>query len=64
MATLIDLSHPLEHGQPNFAYDPKISVIAHNTVTSIGYNITQVSSPRTKARIWTRRFTSLTTARR
>jgi kynurenine formamidase len=43
MATLIDLSHPLEHGQPNFAYDPKISVIAHNTVTSIGYNITQIS---------------------
>src|SRR5512135_158227 len=40
---LIDLSHPLEHGQPNFAWDPKISVIPHNTVKSIGYNITQVS---------------------
>jgi kynurenine formamidase len=40
---LIDLSHPLEHGQPNFAYDPKISVVPHNTVKSIGYNITQVT---------------------
>ena len=43
MTKLIDLSHPLEHGQPNFAYDPKISVVPHNTVKSIGYNITQVS---------------------
>jgi len=43
MPKLIDLSHPLEHGQPNFAWDPKISVVPHNTVTSIGYNITQVS---------------------
>lgn len=43
MPQLIDLSHPLEHGQLNFAWDPKISVMPHNTVTSIGYNITQVS---------------------
>jgi len=43
MAKLIDLSHPFEHGQPNFGWDPKISVIAHNTVKSIGYNITQFS---------------------
>jgi len=43
MPKLIDLSHPLEHGQFNFAWDPKISVIPHNTVTSIGYNITQLS---------------------
>lgn len=43
MIKLIDLSHPLEHGQPNFPYDPKISVVPHNTVTSIGYNITQLS---------------------
>jgi arylformamidase len=39
----IDLSHPLEHGQPNFPWDPKISVLPHNTVGSIGYNITQIS---------------------
>jgi kynurenine formamidase len=43
MPKLIDLSHPLEHGQLNFAWDPKISVIPHNTVASIGYNITQIS---------------------
>ena len=43
MPKLIDLSHPLAHGQLNFAWDPKISVIPHNTVASIGYNITQVS---------------------
>ena len=43
MPHLIDLSHPLEHGQLNFAWDPKISVIPHNTVASIGYNITQIS---------------------
>jgi len=40
---LIDLTHPLEHGQPNFPYDPKLSVLVHNTVESIGYNITQLS---------------------
>jgi arylformamidase len=43
MPTLIDLSHPLEHGQLNFPFDPKISVLAHNTVETIGYNITAVS---------------------
>lgn len=40
---LIDLSHPLEHGQLNFAWDPKISIVPHNSVSSIGYNITQIS---------------------
>lgn len=40
---LIDLSFPLEHGQLNFAWDPKISVVPHNSVTSIGYNITAIS---------------------
>lgn len=24
MTKLIDLTHPLEHGHPNFAWDPKI----------------------------------------
>lgn len=43
MTILIDLSHPLEDGQPNFPFDPKISVVVHNTVASIGYNITQIS---------------------
>ncbi len=43
MPKLIDLSHPLENGQLNFPFDPKISVLVHNTVSSIGYNITQIS---------------------
>ncbi|HEY5563983.1 MAG TPA: cyclase family protein [Rhodothermia bacterium] len=40
---LIDLSHPLAHGQLNFPFDPKISVVVHNTVESIGYNISEIS---------------------
>ena len=40
---LIDLSYPLEHGQLNFPWDPKISVLPHNTVSAIGYNITEIS---------------------
>jgi arylformamidase len=43
MPKLIDLSHPLEHGQLNFPFDPKISVIVHSTIASIGYNMTQIS---------------------
>jgi kynurenine formamidase len=43
MSRLIDLSLPLEHGQLNFPWDPKISVVVHNTVSTIGYNITQFS---------------------
>lgn len=43
MSKLIDLSHPLEHGQLAFPFDPKISILTHNTVSSIGYNIAQIS---------------------
>jgi kynurenine formamidase len=43
MAKLVDLSHPLAHGQLNFPFDPKISIVVHNTVASIGYNMTQVT---------------------
>lgn len=43
MPTLIDLSHPLEHGQPNFAGDPPISVIRYHAVASRGYNLAQLS---------------------
>ncbi|MBN1908095.1 MAG: cyclase family protein [Pirellulales bacterium] len=43
MTRLVDLTHPLEHGQPNFPLDPKLSIVVHNTVGSIGYNITQIS---------------------
>ncbi len=43
MPRLIDLSHPLVHGQATFPWDPKLAIMPHNTVSSIGYNITQVS---------------------
>jgi arylformamidase len=43
MTRLIDLSCPLEHGQATFPFDPKLSIITHNTIASIGYNITQIS---------------------
>jgi arylformamidase len=43
MARCIDLSLPLEHGQATFPYDPKLSILTHNTTSSIGYNITQIS---------------------
>ena len=43
MPRLIDLSHPLEHGPLNFPFDGKISVVMHNTIASIGYNMTRIS---------------------
>ena len=41
-ARLIDLSHPLIHGAAAFPNDPKLAVIAHGTVATHGYNISQV----------------------
>ena len=40
---LIVLSHPLIHGQANFPFDPKLSIIPHGTVETLGYNMTQLS---------------------
>lgn len=40
--TLIDLSHPLEHGQQTFPSDPKLSIVPHGTVRTMKYNITQL----------------------
>ena len=40
---LIDLTHPLAHGQTTFSTDPKLSIIAHGTVATIKYNISQIS---------------------
>ena len=40
---LIDLSHPLAHGQGAFPADPKISIIKHGTIETHRYNISQVS---------------------
>jgi arylformamidase len=40
---LVDVSLDIYHGAPTFAWDPKCAVIVHNTVDSIGYNISQIS---------------------
>ena len=39
---LIDLSHPLEHGQQTFPSDPKLSIVPHGNVRTLKYNITQI----------------------
>ena len=41
--TLIDLSHPLVHGQQTFPWDPKLSIIPHGNTKTLRYNITQLS---------------------
>jgi kynurenine formamidase len=40
---LIDLSHPLEHGQQTFPMDPKLSIIPHGTTKTLRYNISQIT---------------------
>ncbi|MCC5835638.1 MAG: cyclase family protein [Opitutales bacterium] len=40
---LIDLSHPLEHGQQTFPMDPKLSIMAHGTTKTLSYNISHIS---------------------
>lgn len=40
---LVDLSHPLVHGQPAFPSDPKISIIPHGDTRTLRYNISQIS---------------------
>ncbi|MDZ4815570.1 MAG: cyclase family protein [Verrucomicrobiota bacterium] len=40
---LIDLSHPLIHGQQTFPFDPKLSIISHGTTKTLRYNISQIS---------------------
>lgn len=40
---LVDLSHPLIHGQAAFPSDPKLSIIPHGTTSTLRYNISQVS---------------------
>jgi kynurenine formamidase len=39
---IVDLSHPLVHGAPAFPNDPKLAIIAHGTVATHSYNISQV----------------------
>ncbi len=40
---LIDLSHPLEHGQQTFPSDPKLSIVPHGTTSTLRYNISQIT---------------------
>lgn len=40
---LIDLSHPLEHGQQTFPMDPKLSIMPHGTTKTLSYNISHIS---------------------
>lgn len=40
---LIDLSHPMEHGQQTFPFDPKLSIVPHGNTSTLKYNITQIS---------------------
>jgi len=43
MPRLIDLSHPMENGQDHFPSDPEITITVHDTIESIGYNMTRIS---------------------
>jgi kynurenine formamidase len=40
---LVDLSHPLEHGQQTFPSDPKLSIVPHGTTKTLRYNISQIT---------------------
>ena len=65
MAVIVDLSHPLEHGQLNFPNDPKLGVIVHGMLAG---NPPGTTSPRsacrpTRGRTSTCRFIFSTTAR-
>ncbi|MGA2613863.1 MAG: cyclase family protein [Spirochaetia bacterium] len=39
---IVDLSQEIYHQAPTFPWDPKCGVIVHNTVESIGFNVTQL----------------------
>jgi len=43
MSRLIDLSHPLVDGLPNFPNDPQLGVSVHTTVAQSGYNLSHLS---------------------
>jgi kynurenine formamidase len=40
---LVDLSHPMIHGQQTFPWDPKLSIMSHGTTETLRYNISHVS---------------------
>lgn len=39
---LVDISHPMEHGQQTFPMDPKLSIVSHGNTRTLKYNITQI----------------------
>ena len=39
---IVDLSQEIYHQAPTFPWDPKCGIIIHNTVESIGFNVTQL----------------------
>lgn len=39
---IIDLSQEIYHQAPTFPWDPKCGVIVHNTIETIGFNVTQL----------------------
>jgi arylformamidase len=41
--TLLDLSHPLIHGQPSFPNDPELSITPHFTVAANKVNVSRIS---------------------
>lgn len=41
--TLLDLSHPLVHGQPSFPNDPGLSITPHFTVADNKVNVSRIS---------------------
>ena len=41
---LIDLAHPLEHGQPAFPGDPQLAIIPIGTVATMRFNLSQVTT--------------------
>lgn len=40
---LIDLAHPMIHGQQTFPSDPKLSITVHGTTKTLQYNISHIS---------------------
>ncbi len=40
---IVDLSHPLIHGQQTFPMDPKLSIMPHGTTKTLKYNISHIS---------------------
>ena len=39
---VVDLSQEIYHQAPTFPWDPKCGIIVHNTIESIGFNVTQL----------------------